>query len=49
MSVFRKLKENNADYDKNYRLISEELNEGEKALAGILLKFPYTVMKACEG
>ena len=49
MSVFRKLKENNADYDKNYRLISEELNEGEKALAGILLKFPYAVMKACEG
>ena len=49
MSIFRKLKENNADYDKNYRLISEELNEGEKALAGILLKFPYAVMKACEG
>jgi len=49
MSVFRKLKENNANYDKNYRLVSEELNEGEKALAGILLKFPYAVMKACEG
>ena len=49
MSIFRKLKENNANYDKNYRLISEELNEGEKALAGILLKFPYAVMKACEG
>jgi len=49
MSVFRKLKENNANYDKNYSLVSEELNEGEKALAGILLKFPYAVMKACEG
>ena len=48
MSIFRKIKENNIDYNKNYRQISENFNGEERELATALLKFPYSVMKACE-
>ncbi len=49
MSIFRKLKENNISYDKDYSLLSDGLNSNERELATALLKFPYWIIKSYEG
>ncbi len=49
MSIFRKIKENDIEYNIDYSIIAETLNENERELATALLKLPYWIIKAYEG